>query len=304
MIKATNLALALIALVAAHGFCQPRGAKFGYPPEMPGARSEIYKTVGDVKLNMYIFEPAGHKPSDRTPAIVFFFGGGWTAGSPAQFYQHCRHLAERGMVAMTADYRVSTRHKVKALQCVQDAKSAVRWIRANAKRLGVDPDHIAAGGGSAGGHLAAAIGTIAGLDEPAEDSSISSVPNALVLFNPAVVLSMEGLPQLGDPKRIEGLAARMGIEPIKLSPYHHVKKGVPPTIIFHGTADTAVPFKTVELFAEAMTKAVNQCKLVPYEGRTHGFFNFGRGNGSDYQSTLRMMDAFLVEEGFLKPPSK
>ncbi len=162
------------------------------------------------------------------------------------------------------------------------------------------------GGGSAGGHLAACTGTIAEFDEPGEDRTVSSVPNALVLFNPAVVLATEGITltgkeaKLADSDRVTRLAERMGVEPIKLSPYHHVKPGVPPTIIFHGTADPTVPFQTVELFTQAMTKVGNVCRLVPAEGRTHGFFNYGRNNNADYRTTVRTMDEFLAQQGFLQ----
>ena len=118
--------------------------------ELPGSRAEVYKTIGDVKLKVYIYEPKGHKAGAKQPAIVFFFGGGWRGGTPKQFQEHCRYLASKGMVAMTADYRVSSRQGTKPVHCVRDGKSAVRWIRQNADRLGIDPDRVAAGGGSAG----------------------------------------------------------------------------------------------------------------------------------------------------------
>jgi len=269
---------------------------FPYPPRMDGAVVEVYKTAGDVKLNIYIFNPQGHKSSDRSPAIVFFFGGGWTSGSPGQFEPHCRYLASRGMVAMAADYRVASRHQVKAVDCVRDAKSALRWIRKNASRLGIDPDRIAAGGGSAGGHLAASISTIGKFDEPGEDTSVSSKPNAMVLFNPAVVVApVRDL----DPGRPVGLRDRLGVEPVELSPYHHVKPGVPPAIIFHGKADTTVPFITVDIFTQAMKKAGNRCELNDYEGETHGFFNFGRGGNKAFFDTLKKTDRFLASLGYL-----
>jgi acetyl esterase len=269
-----------------------RGAR-AYPPNLPGAKIETYKTVGDVKLNLYIFNPDGHKPTDKRPAIVFFFGGGWTNGSPGQFEQHCLHLAKRGLVAITADYRVASRHEVKAAACVADAKSAIRFVRKEASRLGIDPERIVASGGSAGGHLAACTGLVPGFDESTEDLSISSVPNALTLFNPAVVLApAEGLPA-ANSDRVTSLEGRMGVEPKKLSPYHHVRAGLPPTIIFHGTADTAVPFATVQLFTKAMTAAGNDCRLVSYEGQPHGFFNHGRNNNEHYEKTLRELDTFL-----------
>lgn len=273
-----------------------------YPPQLEGAEVQTYKTVGDTKLNLYIYNPPGHKATDKSPAIVFFFGGGWSNGSPTQFEQHCKYLASRGMVAITADYRVASRNQVKAISCVQDAKSAIRYVRKEAAKLGVDPNRIAAGGGSAGGHLAAACGVIKGFDESTEDASISSVPNALALFNPAVVLAeVPGLNIASQEKKSEPLKDRMGVEPKELSPYHHVKAGAPPTIIFHGKADSTVPYATVEAFTKAMTDAGNKCTLVGYEGQAHGFFNYGRGGGEYYPKTIASLDEFLVNLGYLQP---
>jgi acetyl esterase/lipase len=273
----------------------------GYPPNLPGAKVLQYKAVGDVKLSLYLYEPQGHEASDNRPAIVFFFGGGWTGGSPGQFEQQCKYLASRGMVAITADYRVASRHNVKAISCVADAKSAIRFVRQNAAELGIDPDRIAAAGGSAGGHLAACTGVIAGLDEPGEDTSISSVPNALVLFNPALVLApVEGVGEVAPAKKNRAdFADRMGTDPEKLSPYHHVKKGAPPTIIFHGRADSTVPFASAAALNKAMEKAGNRCTLVGYDGQAHGFFNYGRGDGEYYTTTVRAMDEFLASLGYL-----
>ena len=269
-----------------------------YPPVFEGARAEVYKTVGDTKLSLYIFEPASGAKTNR-PAIVFFFGGGWTNGSPVQFEQHCRYLASRGLVAITADYRVASRQQAKAVDCVADAKSAIRWVRANATRLGIDPHRIAAGGGSAGGHIAAATGTLPGLDTPGEDTSVSSVPDALVLFNPALVLAeLEGLKLAGFGTNMS--AERFGTEPRNLSPAHHVKKGVPPTIIFHGKADTTVPYATAEAFTRVMKAAGNRCELVGFDGQQHGFFNYGRGDNSNYHATLVASDRFLASLGWLQ----
>jgi acetyl esterase len=293
------MTLRLLALLASSALslvgAQP------YPPTFDGARAEVYKTIGDVRLSLYVFEPAAGPKTNR-PAIVFFFGGGWTNGSPTQFEQHCRYLAARGMVAITADYRVASRHQVKPTACVADAKSALRWVRQNASRLGIDPDRIAAGGGSAGGHLAAATGTVPGFDEPGENATVSAVPNALVLFNPGLVLApLDGLDLTGFDARVG--ENRMGTDPKKLSPAHHVRRGAPPTIIFHGKADSTVPYSTAEAFTALMTKAGNRCELVGYEGQPHGFFNYGRGDGSKYRETVAAMDAFLVSLGYLPPRS-
>jgi len=281
------------------------GQRFSYPPEMPGAEVQTYKQVGDIELKIYIYKPRDWKAEDRRGAIVFFFGGGWQSGSPAQFRSQCEYLASRGMVAMAADYRVASRHNAKVVDCVADAKSAIRWVRKNAEKLGIDANKIAAGGGSAGGHLAACTAVIASGDDPSEDQSISSQANAAVLFNPALILSSTGikdrlpLSAADETSLMERLRERIGADPKTVSPYHHIRPGLPPIIIFHGTADTTVPFATVKLFAEAMTKAGNQCRLVPFEGAGHGFFNFGRGDKTAYKETLRLTDEFLTELGYL-----
>ncbi len=264
------------------------------------AVAEVYKTIGDIELNIYRFNPKDHQASDQRPAVVFFFGGGWKSGDPKQFANHCVHLANRGMVAMTAEYRVSSRHQAKAIDCVEDAKSAIRWVRLNATRLGIDPNLIAAGGGSAGGHLAACTGVVKGFERSSEDTSISSVPNALILFNPALQLdSVDGEEPIAQEKLAE-LRERIGDDPRKVSPCHHVEKGAPPTIIFHGLADTTVPFRTAEVFAEAMKRQGNRCELVGYADQVHGFFNFGRGEeNKGYRETLQATDQFLVSLGYL-----
>jgi acetyl esterase len=281
----------------------------GYPPEMPGSRSEVYKKVGDVELNLYIYEPAAEaakasdkpasdKPAAGRPAVVFFFGGGWNSGSPSQFREQCKHLAERGIVAIAADYRVASRHQVKPQACVADAKSAIRYVRREAARLGIDPERIVAAGGSAGGHIAACTATLEEFDEPDEDAKVSSVPNACVLFNPALVLApVEGVEL--DMGRVTALAARLGIEPQRLSPMHHIRAGQPPMLVLHGKADTTVPYATAEAFAKAMTAAGNRCELVGYEAQPHGFFNHGRGDGKHYTETVAAMDRFLASLGYL-----
>jgi len=224
---------------------------------------------------------------------VFFFGGGWSGGSPTQFEPHSRHLASRGMIAIVADYRVKTRQDAKPADCVSDAKACVRWVRANAARLGIDPERIAVGGGSAGGHLAASTATLPGLDTAKDDKSVSCLPNALVLFNPATVLApFPGLDLKGFGAGLS--KEKFGCEPTEISPLHHVKKGTPPTIIFHGKSDTTVPYSTVEKFAEVMKAAGNRCELVGYEGQPHGFFN-----KSKYAETLAAADDFLVSLGYL-----
>ena len=256
----------------------------------------VYKTIGEVELKLHIFEPPGRDVKEPLPAVVFFFGGGWVGGTPTQFYHQCDYFASRGMVAISAEYRVRNRHGTTPFECVADGKSAIRWVRANAARLGVNPNKIAAGGGSAGGHVAACTGVIEGLDEESEDRKISSRPNALVLFNPAV-----DLVELSKKRRSDERFNRVK----EISPLQHITKDVPPCIIFHGTADRTVPFESVERFRTAMKEAGNMCRLVPFEGKGHGFFNYGRDkDNSSFNRTVRAADRFLTSLAYLKDVSK
>lgn len=269
-----------------------------YPPRMAGSRAETYKKVGDVELKLYVYEPTGHRPEDARPAIVFFFGGGWQSGTPEQFRSHCEYLASRGMIAIAADYRVGSRHRVKPTQCVADAKSAIRFVRSHARQWGIDPQRIAAGGGSAGGHLAAATATLPGYDELSDDAHVSSRPNALVLFNPALVLApLEGEDFGGFGARSN--RERLGGEPESLSPAHHIVAGASPAIIFHGRADSTVPFATAEAFCKRMKASGNRCELSSFPGQPHGFFNYGREGNKYFRETTTQMDRFLASLGYL-----
>ena len=271
-----------------------------YPPEFLDARSETYKEIDDVALKLWVFDPPNHKPSDQRPAIIFFFGGGWRAGSPAQFEQQCRYFSSQGMVAITADYRVLQRHKTMADKCVSDAKSAIRWVREHADRLGIDPDRIVAAGGSAGGHLAACAGVLSGLDEAGENLKVSSVPNAMALFNPAVLLApFDGVAL--DEEKLGDIATRTGVKPEEISPIHHLRKGLPPTIIFHGEADPTVPFATVAKYSKVASDLGNRCELAAYPDAVHGFFNYGRNGkpGEYYLQTVSRLHEFLHQLGYL-----
>jgi len=255
-------------------------------------RSVVYKHASNTDLKLFIFEPVGHKSSDKRPAAVFFFGGGWNGGTPSQFYPHCEYLASRGMVAMAADYRVASRQKTSPFECVEDGKSAVRWIRQNACSLGIDPNRLAAGGGSAGGHVAAATGNLPGLDSKEEDKNVSSKPDALLLFNPVYDNGPKGYGHSRVQPRWK-----------EISPFHNIRKGAPPTIVFLGSNDKLIPVSTADEFDAKMEAAGSRCDTHIYEGATHGFFNFGKKgkDGTNYfNDTVHKMDKFLSSLGWLK----
>lgn len=251
---------------------------------------EVYKTASDYDLWIYRFDPPGHDPeTDRRPAVVFFFGGGWNNGSVTQFEQHAKYLAARGMVAFVADYRVKKRQNTEPLECVSDGKSAIRWVRRHAQRLGIDPGRIAAGGGSAGGHVAATTGICDGLDDKSEqDSPISSKANALLLFNPVYDNGPEGY---GHSRIKDWFPA--------ISPAHNISKDDPPTIVFLGSKDSLIPVSTAQQFHEKLKQVDVKSELWIYDGQPHGFFNEKR-NQEAFIDTVLKMDQFLVSLGWLE----
>jgi acetyl esterase len=141
----------------------------------------VYKITqqGDLKINLHF--PPEWRNTDRRPAIVFFFGGSCATGSPAQFTTTAEYFATRGLVAASAEYRIDSAHHTPPRACAEDAKSAVRWLRMNAPRLGIERSRVIAGGGSSGASIAAFAAYNTTFEPDGEDESISCKPDALVL---------------------------------------------------------------------------------------------------------------------------
>lgn len=238
-------------------------------------------------LSMTLYFPAGWQKRDRRPAIVFFFGGGWQKGNPKQFAPQAEYLARRGMVAACADYRVKSRDDVGPEICVEDAKSAVRWLRANSRRLGIDPNRIVAGGGSAGGHLAACTGLTPDIVGPDDDARTPSSVCGMVLFNPVLNLvgSDRHLERLGHDEELARL----------ISPTFHLSAESPPAILFYGSNDSLIAHGE-EYVNRARSFGVQaDIHVTPDQG--HGFFN----NSPYLEQTLAQADQFLVALGLLPP---
>jgi acetyl esterase len=257
-----------------------------------------YKSQDNINLSLHVFLPSKDESPIKRAAIVFFFGGGWTTGEPKQFYQQSRALADLGMVAFCAEYRIKSKHHTTPFESVKDGKSAIRWVRAHAAELGIDPDRIVAAGGSAGGHVAACAGLVKGNEEAGEDMKVSSVPNMLILFNPVLDTTAKGY----------GADRFSSDDQTTLSPCHLVRQGIPPTLTLHGTADKTVPFENAERFTRLMQEAGNDCLLVPFTGQDHGFFNgsFFRPKSDDVYFNLTMKRAveFLTAHGYLQETPK
>jgi len=247
----------------------------------------IYKKIDTVALKLWIHYP--EKVKKREPAIIFFHGGGWNNGTADQFLPQAEYLAKKGMIVIRASYRLKNIHGTTPKEALEDAKSAMRYLRNNAAQLHIKSNKIAAGGGSAGGHLAAAAFTSLEINDPKDPIKVSSKPNSLVLFNPVIDNGPNGY----------------GYERIKewfpdISPIHGITKKFPPTIVFLGTKDPLIPVSTGELFRDKINAAGGKCELFLFEGAVHGFFGWKDGKNPYYFETLEKTEIFLRKQGYLK----
>jgi acetyl esterase len=246
----------LFMLLVAGASCSIACAQDDYGPQV--GEPQVYKTVGGKPLHVWISQP-----SDRAaqhPAIVFFHGGGWTAGTVTQFNVQTKELAARGMVVVDVEYRLIAKAPSTESPeiCLEDAKSAMRWVRSHAKELRVDPDKIVASGGSAGGYLAAAVALVPGWNDPADNLDVS-------------------------PK------------PLKYSPVEFLSRGTPPTIIEGGGADKLVKPEELQNFKAKCDAVGATCVLNMYPGQGHGF-----ANKQPYTTlTLNDVLHFLIGLGYL-----
>jgi len=246
----------------------------------------VYKEINSTKLLMDVYYPEKMDSSKVYPAMVFFFGGGWSGGERSQFINQAKYFSKRGLICFLVDYRIKSKNNTTPFESVKDAKSVIRFIRKKASSFKVDPTKIAASGGSAGGHLAAATALLDGYSENTDDLSTSCIPNALVLFNPVFDNGPGGY----------------GFEQIRdeyknFSPLHNIKKGAPPTIVFLGSNDKHIPVETAAYYKKVMEKVGSRCDLKIYDGQSHGFFNYK--NLEYYKKTVIEADAFLVSLGYL-----
>jgi acetyl esterase/lipase len=271
----------------------------------PNKDTFVYKLVDGRDLTLDVYPVGDRFPTSALPAIVFIHGGGWGTGSSDHFAAHCRYFASRGLVAVNVNYRLTQgyypdRPAVTVFDCIADVQDAVRWVRTNAARLGVDPRRIAAAGDSAGGHLTAAAGILP--DPRTGNVEPAAVPDALILCNPVLdLVSLKwtyGVPGIREkPEADQPEAAR------RASPLLHLRTGLPPTLILHGTTDACVPVEQARRFQAAMQEKGNRCESVIYEGVAHAFVLLDYY--PDEAAVVRAItdiDRFLGSLGYLASP--
>jgi len=206
-------------------------------------------------------------------------------------YPFVAWAAEHGFVGISAQYR---RYKPQTantvFESVKDARSALRYVRAHAAELGLDPHRLVAMGSSAGGHLAVGTALFDGVDDAGDDRAISCRPDALVLLWPVIDTSADGYGN-----------AKLGERWRELSPLLRVRAGLPPTLLFHGTADATVPFAGARAFHEAMRQAKNECEFVIGPNGGHGF---AMNEATAYLDALQRIEAFLIPLGYQFTPTR
>lgn len=243
----------------------------------------VYKTAGNIELEAHIFYPEDFKAGDQRPAYAFFHGGGWAIGVPEWGYKNCKRYQDKGMVAISFEYRLLDIHQSNILDCVRDAKSAILWTRRQAKSLGIDPNKIVAAGFSAGGHLAACTAI---LDEYEEKNNVglSSKPNAIVVHSATYNTLKNGWFNRNTGGKAESISS-----------FHQVDKGLVAGIFFHGTEDHLAHISEFTEFRDKMNSLGNDFEYKIFQNVGHFF-----GNPKASEEVREMTDTFLAKLGYIK----
>jgi acetyl esterase len=277
-ITACLLLSGILAFLAVGAKKAPRP---GWGEFSPADAEYIYRETAGEPQKLVVYYPDGWSDGKKYPCVLLFHGGGWAGGDLSYFQYYCEYFASRGLVAITANYKLCKKTDwpdlppgtSKKRWGVKDAKSCIRWVKANAEKLGIDPEKMVLGGGSTGGHIA----TLALLDEEfshADDPDIDTDVAALMLFNPAYTRVKEGAVQ-------------------DVNVFKKLNPVLPPAIVFYGSEDgwKGTFNQLVPLLKEQET--VFETWIAP--GQKHGFFNYIPW----CDVVLAQADAFLVFQGII-----
>jgi acetyl esterase/lipase len=271
---------------------QPQRPRFnGSGPQQarPADAQHVFKTTPQGELKVHVYLPPDWKAEDKRPAIVFWFGGGFTKGTVGAFSRQSEYFARRGLVCICPEYRIKSVHNTDIDSCVEDARSAMRWIKTQASQFGIDPEKIIAGGGSAGGTLALTVALAEGPNAKDDDLTVSPRPCALLLFNPA-----QGPAVAGNVQRIEGDDERRDRVTTQLAAIDRPQKNQPPALFLFGTDDFLL--ESSRKFCRQSLEQGSRCELWTAEGQKHAFFH-----GTPwYEATLRKCDEFLGALGYVQ----
>jgi acetyl esterase/lipase len=262
------------------------------PTNFPDAEAFNYRDLKPEPLRLFVIKPDGWRTNDHRPAMIYFFGGGWTRGDPSKSIGWARMAAKWGMVGIAPDYRTAERFGTTPVEAVADGRAALRWVQDHAAELGVDKNKIVVGGSSAGGHLAlwTAIKKTPFGSKPEDSPTLK--PAALVL----VSAPGDTTPAAwgNDPK----LTKRFGPHIGDVSPLQNLEPKMPPAIMFHGDADPTVPYRIAVALHDKLVATSNACEFTTIPGGGHGI-------GPDWKGKSRdMIKDFLTRQGVLPGGSK
>ncbi len=248
-------------------------AELAVPDNVTFERNLEYAEAGGAKLQLNLARPKGG--SGSLPAVLCIHGGGFRAGSREGYNKLCLTLAQRGFVAATISYRLAPTHPFPA--AVHDTKAAVRWLRTNAAKFGIDPARIGVTGGSAGGHLAQFLGVTAGVkdfegaDNPGFSSAVTCVVN---VYGPSDFTKSYGKSvdaHVVLPMWLGGDVDSARAKHIQSSPLNWVTPAAAPTLIIHGTEDKYVAYEQAQWMRDRLTACGVPVELLTLEGAGHGF---------------------------------
>lgn len=228
----------------------------------------VFGTGGGRELKCDVFTPPGNLTS--APAVLLVHGGGWSSGDRSQLKGYGILLGRQGYVCVASEYRLSGEAQWPAQ--IHDVKAALRWMRANSERLGIDPERIAISGNSAGGHLVLIAGGTANLAEFEGEGG-----NAGVDTKVAAVISFYPPTDFGAPEKLsQAVAALMGsnksAEAVRgASPVNWAKSEFPPTVLLHGNKDEVVSVNDSLKMYRALVEAGVSTELHVFADQPHAF---------------------------------
>ncbi len=270
-----------------------KGSPVTIPEGVTVRKNQVYRE-GHNRWKLDVYLPEGEAPEGGRPGLVFIHGGGWKNGSKdgGQWASLPADYAAKGYVCISVNYRlIGDGGGFPA--CVHDVKNTVRWFRANADELGLDPERIGAYGNSAGAHLVSMLGLVkpeAELEGDGTHLDQSSLVQAVCASaTPSNFLSWKGQPS---PNRglLEGEPNSLAERATAASPISYAAADAPPFLLVHAKDDSLVPFLQGKLLAEKLeTAGATKVKLMSFETGGHGVF------GAKKDKTYPAMEAFFAK---------
>jgi acetyl esterase/lipase len=254
------------------------------PSEARTLKDIVYARVGGEKLELDLYLPAG-AASGGVPLVIWIHGGGWRKGSRAGIADKAGPLLEAGFALASIDYRLTDAARFPAQ--IRDCLAAVRFLRANAAKYGLDPDRFGVWGASAGGHLAALVGTAAGVAEfdQGPNAGVSARVQAVCdWFGPADLVKLQaqmgakpGMDHQGaDSPEGKLVGGPLDKEPfrtraVEASPVTYIDGSAPPFLIMHGDKDQLIPLAQSQGLHQALVAKGIDSTFETVEGAGHGF---------------------------------